>query len=294
MYRNETITQDRRCGTQAASTIALALALTVTLPLQAGSAADKANSGQRALDSYTLADLIDKDVYSSDGEKVGEITDVVLDFDAGEASRVLVDNEGAFEGSRLLDIGALRASSQEDRVEISMTAEAYGHSPLYRKGDSLGQSITPVWNQASAPHGPTQPVPSSLPSNESAGAMQDVDAIERDASLAFCHDVLGRDVEALRGEEIGEVEELIRSDNVVYAVIGDLEDDLQLPENADRIAIRIDALDMRDDDLQTELALSEIRSAEVAMAPSDGESYYDFGGERVVILAVAEDFAKVR
>ena len=89
------------------------------------------SASQRQVQRFNRAsNLIGADVRTRDAEKVGEVTDVVIDFQSGRVAYIVVDANDVFEGDESMiavPAGAFRVTRDQDHVTIEADRERLGN-----------------------------------------------------------------------------------------------------------------------------------------------------------------------
>jgi sporulation protein YlmC with PRC-barrel domain len=102
------------------------------IALPAGPAAAQAPPAGESKAQLLARDLLDRDVRSSDGARIGRVRDLMLDPDSGKVvSAVLaVDRDAGFDGSYLaLPLERLQLTSHERWLTADLTREQFHDLP---------------------------------------------------------------------------------------------------------------------------------------------------------------------
>jgi sporulation protein YlmC with PRC-barrel domain len=189
------------------------------------------------------ADLNDwrgMNLYSSDDEKIGEVSEVVIDLKTGEATHLLIDNPGIFSGSRLIAINEVHSSREENRVSANVSKKDFEMYPKY--DDKSEYTVDRTGNNASYARN------DDMAKKDRAMKSEKENTVNIPSNSVFCSYLVGVDVMTSEGNEIGQIDKLVQAPGTgeTYAIIGDIDDDVKVDKDTKRIAIKVSSLKLTD------------------------------------------------
>lgn len=154
--------------------------------------------------------LIGTQVVNSQGEELGKINDVVIDLNGGEVHAAVLEFGGVLgmgEKNYAFPVSQLRAAEQKDKVVLNVDEEKLKNAQGFAKGQWPAMDDE-YWGRVGS-------------QAAGAGASQ-----AQKPALVRASEMIGKDVQAKNGDDVGEIEDLTFSlkDGSVKNVLVDLHD----------------------------------------------------------------------
>lgn len=235
----------------------------------------RSDNSLRSDELANVSDWNGLEVESGDLSPIGTVEDVVVDLDSGEITHVAVESDSETAKDRLLPVAALSRDRGTDRLMLSSAnlSEKDGDEEYSSANDEVHLS------QEARTDPPRERNRANLDANEH-----------------FCSDLVGMEVVARGGKEIGEIEQIVQIPNTfdAYVIVNALNNDSWgIEPEVDKVAVRAPTLFVQDDNVE----LSRMESSiDFESAPSIEESdndrwYLNNGYDIIVISPKSEEYA---
>lgn len=190
-------------------------------------------AGDNVIEDFGLVcqNVVGLNVYSNDGEEVGEVEDVVVNTRSGRVMYAVID---ADEGRILVPWGAVKiaaasttAAGELNELQLSVNAQAFRGAPVI-DDDNFLKDATDNWDTDL--RGYWKDFVTETPDDTNNLGQGNVPASERNFGL-ICREFNEYDVVSNDGEEVGEADDFILDVNgnmVAYLVVETEDGDLAL------------------------------------------------------------------